>query len=80
MQAAANLLTTQHQRCGLKRLLDHCQLAFVHLEIKHLPRLGFLARQMSFHLSLELFLGQFLRFVQAGCTVELLSVPPRDLG
>jgi hypothetical protein len=55
---------------GLQRLLDHRQLALIHLEIEHLPRLRFLARQMSFHLSLELILGQFLRFVQPGCTVD----------
>jgi hypothetical protein len=56
------------------------QLALIDFEIKHLPGLNVLASQMPFYLTLEVFSRQFLRFVQPGYTVEVLTVPASDLG
>ena len=47
-------LTTEHQRSGLQRLLDHRELALVHLEIEHLPRLVDLGKFWSLQLRFRL--------------------------
>jgi hypothetical protein len=56
------------------RLLDDCELALVHLEIEHLPRLRLFAGQMLFNIAFEFFLEHVLGPVQPSCTIEVLPV------
>src|SRR5882672_985856 len=63
----------------LKGLLDYGQLALINLEVDNFPGLRFFAGQMPFDLSFKPLLGQFLGFVQPGCTIEPFSIFPRHL-
>src|ERR1017187_3898740 len=48
--------------------------------VDNLPWFGFPPRQLLLDLLLELLLGHFPCPVQPGCTVEVLPVPPGQLG
>src|SRR5208282_505643 len=76
---AARFVRAQHPRCRLDRLLDDRDLALVDLEVDQFRRLRFLSRQFLLHLPPEVLLRQSASFVQPGCTIEVLTVPPRDL-
>ena len=76
---APRFVAPQHQRRCLERLLDYRQLALVRLEIENLPRFRFFPGQVLSDLPFEFFFGQFPGFVHPGCTIELLTVPPRYL-
>ena len=75
----SGLVAPKHQARCLECLLDDRQLALVGLEIEDFPRFRFLAGQVLRDLPFEFLLGQFARFVQPGCTIEPLTVPPRHL-
>src|ERR1017187_2510002 len=76
----ARFVGSQHQGCRLDRLLDHRDLALVDLEVDQFRRLLFPSRQFLLHCPPEVLLRQLSSFVQPGCTIEVLSVPARDLG
>lgn len=63
LQAIAPLFArSEHQRGGLKRLLEDHKLALVDFEIEDLPRLRLFASEVLFDLVLEYFFGQSLAF------------------
>jgi hypothetical protein len=53
-------------------------LARVQFEIDNLPRFGFPPGQFLLNFLLEVHLRHLAGVVQAGCTIEVLSVPPRE--
>src|SRR5712675_580455 len=75
----ARFIGPQHQTGSFKGFLDHGQLALINLEVDNFPRLRFFAGQMPFDLSFKPLLGQFLGFVQPGCTIELFPIFPGHL-
>jgi hypothetical protein len=64
------------ERGSFQRPLNKLQLALENLEIKHLPRLGFLAVRSRRTPSLEFLPRHLVRFVHPGYTVEALSLRP----
>ena len=67
-------------RARIEGLLDDRKLTLVQLEVDDLPGFGFLPGQFLLHFPLELVLGHLAGFLHPGCTIEALTVPPRQLG
>src|SRR5438045_6869067 len=67
-------VAAQHQSSGFERTVDDRNLALVEFESYDLPGLPVFSRQFPFHFSSELVFGHFPRFVQPGCTIELLPI------
>lgn len=63
----------------LREPLDDGHLALVNLKENYFPRFGISPRQMSLHLSFELFPGHGNCLVHPGCTIELPSLLARNL-
>src|SRR5215469_2696034 len=73
---SARAIRSQHQSSRFQRLLNYWDLTPVEVEIDDLPGFGFLAGQFLLDLLLELLFRHFPRFMQPGCTIEVLPVPP----
>src|ERR1019366_1697990 len=76
---SARFVRPQHQGCRLDRLLDDWDLALIDFEVDQFRRLLFPSRQLLLHCPPEVLFRQGASFVQPGCTIEVLTVPARDL-
>src|ERR1700680_152833 len=80
LQAISSRLISTKHKCGcFDGLFDDRQLTLIKFEIDDLPRLGFLPRKMSFHLSFEFIPRELGGLVHPGCPNELEPISARHL-
>lgn len=76
----SRLITTEHSRCSFNGAFDDGKLIFVEFEVDQFPGFCDLPSELSFYGSLKVFSGHRASYVQPGCILELLPVPPGEFG
>ena len=75
---ASRSVASLHQCRRFDRFLDDRVSGSRTFEMDNLPRFGFAPDQFLLNFLLEVHLRHVMGFVQGGCTIEVLSVPPRE--